>query len=560
MQNYTRIVDVLHDRYLQHPDRLIFSFNNSRTGYVSLTYRDLWEEAFALSLVLRQLTQEKDILLISLKPSIHFMVTIFACILAERTFMPSYPTISKKDLDRTNSLVKKYKISFVIYDQSESLEESPYACLAYPLSELMVMSSTLKSQKLSSSLKGPMRPLFFQASSGTTRYPKAVIVDDVCLLACLENMKRALGAGAEDIGCSWLPPYHDMGLIGNIFLAVYGNFPVHFMAPSSFILDPLSWLQMITNYRVTITSSPNFGYDLCTFRFLKNPQNEIDLSSLRVAINGSEIIQVKTLEGFCDTFEPFGFQRQAFKNAYGLAEATLMVACDPLGQEPYIRPFSREGLQQKRAIPHALDDDDQIRLISSGVPIANMEFKIVDRESCAVCRPYEIGEIWVKGNSLTGGYYRDEEKTEEIYVTAPFEERETYVRTGDSGFVDEAGCLFVTGRIKDQIHTATGIVSAEDIESVIDDVVGLDPNYRTAVVMMEGPDFSEIIVVKEAPTALDFEEAMELMTRQVEQKLSVKADKIIYVSRGQIPRTTSGKIKRHATNILVKYDLLETLC
>lgn len=558
MQNYTRIIDVLYDRCRHEPDRLIFSFSHSRSGDVMLTYRQLWDQSYTLSLVLQQLTRERDVILISLKPSIKFMVVVFACILAGRTFMPSYPTISKKDLDRTNSLVQRYKVSFVIYDRSEALSDLSYDCLSYPLSELMIMSSTLTSDALSPPLNGAT-PLFFQASSGTTRYPKAVMLDDACLLACLENMKQALGVTSEDIGCSWLPPYHDMGLIGSIFLAIYANFPVHFMAPSSFILDPLSWLRMITKYGVTITSSPNLGYELCAFRFIKNPENNIDLSSLRVAINGSEIIQAKTLENFCQTFEPLGFCRQAFKNAYGLAEATLMVACDPLDKGPHIRSFSRKGLQQGVAIPCEEEGEDQIQMVSSGISIANMQFRIVDRESCVICKPYEIGEIWVKGNSLTRGYYRDEEKTEELYVIAPFDEGETYVRTGDSGFVDEQGYLFVTGRIKDQIKTAEGVVSAEDIEAVVDDVLHLDPNYRTAALLMEGQLSSEIIVVKEAPSTLNFDEAMGLITQYLQKKLSVKTNKIIYVTRGQIPRTTSGKIKRHAASVLVKYDLLDVL-
>lgn len=550
------IREILYKRFINTPDRLVFSYINTRSGNINLSYRDLWEQSYRLALVLQKLTKENEVILVTIKPSIHYIVTIFSCILAGRTFLPTYPTISKQDMERTDSLIKRYSIPLVIDDSTAEEWEGQFSCLSYTIEELYRMG-----QSISGGIKlenTPLaNPLFLQASSGTTRYPKAIIIDNECLIAGLSNMKEALSVTDQDIGCSWLPPYHDMGLIGCIFLAVYGNFPVHFMSSSSFILDPLSWLKLIDQLKVTITAAPNLAYDLCAARFQTTPLQGLDLKSLRVAINGSEMIRAKTINKFSQVFQQSGFNRRMFRCAYGLAEATLMVTCNPLNSEPHIQSFLQTSLHQGVCIPCSADDQNAIQLVSSGSVVPNMICKIVDRNTQELRQAYEVGEIWVKGTSLTRGYYQDEEKTTENYVLAPFEEGEIYIRTGDSGFKDDQGQLFVIGRIKDLIKTPHGLVSAEEIEHVIDDLLSLDPSYRTTAIIIENQLISEIIIIKEVPKNKDFTNDTQRIYEYLKKLLSVRISKVIYARRGQIPRTKSGKTKRHAAIILLKYDLLD---
>lgn len=551
------IVDILKYRSEVTPDRLLYSFATKSPQDDSLTYKQLWEQATKLALTLKDLSSSNDLILITLKPSLNFIICIYACLLAGRPFLPTYPTRSTQDMARANSLIKKYNTSFVICDHAESISKSNYSCPAYKFDDLLKIKSTQKILKIPNRQRS--EPLFLQASSGTTRYPRAIMLNDSCLLACLENMTYALNISDHDRGCSWLPPYHDMGLIGSIFLALYANFPVHFMSTSHFITDPLNWLKLITKHRATITAAPNMAYDMCSTAYKKDPSLSIDLSSLRVAINSSEMIRSTTINNFCETFYSSGFKRNTFTSAYGLAEATLMVTCAPPDQAPTIQSFSRSSIHLGTAHPCSLDAMDKVDIVSSGVAVPGMSFEIVDWETHLPRKAYEIGEILVRGNSLTTGYHLDEDNTTETFIHPHFDEHSLHTRTGDSGFTDPEGHLFVIGRIKDYIKTHQGLVSAEEIEHAIDTSLKLDPNYRTASLLLHNQQKSEIIIVKETPRSFDFHKSSEIINKTVNDKFSIHLDKIIFVNRGQVPRTTSGKIKRHATIILVKYDILDIL-
>lgn len=551
------IVDILRYRAESTPDRLLYSFATKKTQDATLTYKQLWDQTTDLALTLKDLSNANDLILLTLKPSLSYIICIYACLLAGRPFLPTYPTRSSQDMARANSLIEKYNTSFVICDHAESISKTGYNCPAYKFDDLLRLQST---QQI---LKSPDRhknvPLFLQASSGTTRYPRAIMLNDACLLACLENMTQALSISDQDRGCSWLPPYHDMGLIGSIFLALYANFPVHFMSTSHFITNPLNWLNLITKHQATITAAPNMAYDICSTAHKKDPSSAIDLSSLRVAINSSEMIRSTTINTFCETFHPCGFKRSAFTSAYGLAEATLMVTCASTHQEPSIQSFSRSSIHTGVASPCAPNALDKVDIVSSGVCVPGMSFRIADWETQTPRQPYEIGEILVKGNSLTRGYHLDEDNTAETFIRPSFDGDYLYTRTGDSGFMDPEGRLFVIGRIKDSIKTKKGLIHAEEIEHAIDTRLKLDPNYRTASLLLHNPQKSEVIIVKETPRNFDIHKSSEIIHKTVNDKFAIQVDKIIFVNRGQVPRTTSGKIKRHATIILVKYDILDML-
>ncbi|WP_032112169.1 AMP-binding protein [Candidatus Paracaedibacter symbiosus] len=337
------------------------------------------------------------------------------------------------------------------------------------------------------------------------------------------------------------------------------KFPTHLSSPKSFLRDPLQWLRNIAHHWATITAAPNLAYDLCRHRFQKDNNDSLDLSHLRIAINSSEMVRAQTLCRFYETFKITGFKWESFVPAYGLAEATLMVSCKDVKQAPYIQSFSRVSLHEGKLIPCDDKSVNTVDLVSSGKLLHNISCRIVDRYTLRPRLPYEIGEVWIKGKSLALGYYRDTVSTDLSFNQQFIGEEEQYLRTGDSGFVDDQGHLFIIGRIKDLVTVEGKDISAEEIEGLIEDTFAPDPTYRTAALLLEHQEKPEIVIVKEIQNASDLEALSLQVHTHIKEKLLLKIDRIIFVSRGSLPLTTSGKVKRHAAAILLKNDLLETI-
>ena len=542
------------------PERQLYSFLGSNGEKQNLTNSELLKAAQFFAEIFTKLTHENDIIVLSLKPSLKFIELTFGCILAKRTFLPVYPMRSPHDIARTQALLNKIPAALIVTDfPYKEKDKALFRCPVIPFYELEGLPATKKNSRLELEIEKEDHPIFLQASSGTTRGPRAIIINSEALMACLQNMQEALSLSYQDIGSSWLPPYHDMGLIGAIFLPLFADFPVYLMKPSSFAHNPMSWIQALSDYQVSVTAAPNFAYDLCCSRFLTDSPKEIDLSHLRRIVNSAEMLRSKTLHRFYDTFKPYGLKWDAITPAYGLAEATLMGTSNPLNQGPCIRSFSRDALHEGVAKECPISETNGIDLTSSGKPIKNMDCIIVDRETLLECQPYNIGEIWVKGSSLTSGYFYDEQGTKYVYTSVSDElsHQVAYVRTGDTGFMDKQGYLFVTGRLKDTIKTAHGLVSAEEIEEIVDQSLGFDALYATAALMLADQDKTEIVVLKEVPRGDSYTAHAQLIYEHIRKLTAVRINKVVFVRQGQIPRTTSGKIKRHVAIVLFKYNLLE---
>ena len=252
-------------------------------------------------------------------------------------------------------------------------------------------------------------------------------------------------------GVIWLPPYHDMGLIGGILEGVYAGFPIALMAPLAFLQRPRRWLEAITRTRATISGGPNFAYDLCVDRIPSSERADLDLSSWRVAFNGSEPVRAETLRRFSAAFGPHGFRRTAFYPCYGLAEATLMVAGGRASQPPLVRQL----------------EDDRCA-VGCGRTIDDQQVVIVEPTSRTPCATGQPGEIWVRGPSVAAGYWRQPALTDSVFkahLSPP--SAAAYLRTGDLGFVDADGEIFITGRLKAVLVVGGRKIQAEDIEAIL---------------------------------------------------------------------------------------------
>lgn len=551
--------DLLLKRYQDAPDQIIYILTDNINH--RLTYSALLEQSTALALSLQAWSGLDNVVILAIKPSLDFIRMVFACLLADRIFLPTYPITSLHGSDRLESFMEHFPSSLLICDQYPSKGFS--SCFHNRIQTIDEIRQISCAKSLLNHV-GPneARPVFLQQSSGTTHYPRAVNIGNDALMACLQNMKETLDLSNQDIGCSWLPPYHDMGLIGGIFLPLYVNFPVHLISPKSFILHPLGWLKTISDQKVTVTAAPNLAYDLCTFRHQKKPIDSLDLSHLRVCINGAEVVRASTLRAFYHTFKACGLKWEAFVPSYGLAEATLMVSCHTIHTPPYIESYSQTSIQRGVACLAPKDTSDGIDLVSSGKAIINMGCIIVHPNTARLLKPYEIGEIWITGSSLASGYFNNDQATEATYQEISFDHLSMkYCRTGDIGFMDKDNNLFVISRLKDCITTKMGNIFPEQIEEIVDDSFSLDPIYRSAAFLVEDPCRQEedsIVILKEVKSVPSQEQSFNICS-MLQEKLLINVSKLMYIHCGDLPRTTSGKIKRSASKILLKYDFFDVI-
>ena len=414
----------------------------------------------------------------------------------------------------------------------------------------LVLDSDVPEARVPDSLRfPPLQPTdvaFLQYTSGTTGRPKGVVLTHGNLLANVHGIGVGLGIGPDDVGMSWLPLFHDMGLIGVLFTCLYWQIPVHVMAPEHFILHPHRWLENITRFRVTLSPAPNFAYHLCMRRVTEEQFAQLDLSSWRIALNGAEPVDHETVARFQERFAAVGFGARVLFPVYGMAENSL-AATFPDIENPYVvREIDREILEQQgRAVPARRRTDPAggpapFKAVSVGYPLSGQEIAVVDGRG-AVVPENRVGEILVRGPSVTLGYHHNAEETDRAI-------RDGWLHTGDLGFVSERR-LFVTGRKKELIIRMGRNYYPYDIERTAAEVDGVRKGCLAAFASPNAETGSEDIVLV-AETRETDEAARERMKKEINAallaSLGVRADRIVLAPPRTIPKTTSGKIQRSA--------------
>jgi acyl-CoA synthetase (AMP-forming)/AMP-acid ligase II len=364
-----------------------------------------------------------------------------------------------------------------------------------------------------------------QYTSGSTGSPKGVCITHDNLMSNCEVLSRSMGPDPNRVGLSWLPPYHDMGLMGTIILSLHHGWPLVLMSPMHFMQQPRRWLEAITAYRVSITVGPNFSLDAAV-EALDEDNEDLDLSTVREFYCGAEPIRADTLVRFELCTAAVGFDVTAMIPCYGMAEATLFVA------------GKRKGLHY-----NTVDAADGI-VVSCGEVDSEHVVRIVDPDSNSLVPPGEIGEIWVRGRSVAAGYFNRDALTCKVFNARIDGEDDSYLRTGDLGFMRD-GELFVTGRIKDLIIVSGRNIYPQDVEA---SVVRADPSLRRAVAFSVPGDGTErLIVVAEAAftqISTDWHARLtDAVRSSVTSEFGVGPD-VHICPRRTIPTTTSGKVRR----------------
>jgi acyl-CoA synthetase (AMP-forming)/AMP-acid ligase II len=403
---------------------------------------------------------------------------------------------------------------------------------------------------------------FLQYTSGSTREPRGVMLSHENLLSNSDLICEVFGhlpVGARK-GLIWLPPYHDMGLIGGVLQSVHIGGPCVLMSPLSVIKRPARWLEAVSHHRATTSGGPNFAYDLCVRRIDEETCEQLDLSTWEVAFNGAEPIRPDTLEAFCQKFGPAGFDRKAFLTAYGLAEATLMVTAGAKDKEPRLLEVDVRELENGFVKP-ATGGSPSKALVSSGTPAEGGKLVIVDRDGPRRCGEGEIGEIWFAGPGVAQGYWRNAEETEEMFnARLPDDPDMDYMRSGDLGALVD-GELYVVGRVKELIIVNGRNIHPHDIEFSAEAASPLLRSHCGAAFELEvGGEVRIGLLLEVNPAdAEDYEQVLADVKRQVADDLDLPVYWVGLCAPGTVPKTTSGKIQRRLCKAMLEEDEVELL-
>ncbi|WP_373529599.1 fatty acyl-AMP ligase [Nostoc sp.] len=552
---HSTLVDLLSQRAQHQSEQKAYTFLKGTEAQTDeLTYKELHLQAQAIAASLQSLKLFGERALLLYQPGLDFVAAFFGCLYAGVIAVPAYPPRQNQNLSRLQAMTADAQAKVVL--TSTGLVESLKACSnkGLELAELHLLATDSLSDDLAKAWQQPEinseSLAFIQYTSGSTGNPKGVMVSHGNLMHNLALIHSFFEHRHDSQGLIWLPPYHDMGLIGGVLQPLYGGFPVTLMAPVDFLQKPLRWLQAISHYRATTSGGPNFAYDLCVRKITSEQRASLDLSSWEVAFTGAEPVRAETLEQFAATFEPCGFRREAFYPCYGMAETTLIVSGGVKNALPVVKWVESTALERNEVVK-ASDNQEDVRVfVGCGQSYPDQKIVIVNPESLTLCSEEQVGEIWVSGESVAQGYWNRSEETEQSFHAYLADTGEgPFLRTGDLGFLQD-GELFVTGRIKDVIIIRGQNHYPQDIELTVE---RSHPTLRPSCGATFSVDFKgseRLVIVQEVERSylrkLDVQEVVGNIRQAVVAQHGLEVFATVLVKTGSIPKTSSGKIRRHA--------------
>lgn len=558
------LVEVVLQHATERPDATAYVFLRDDGTEESLTFGQLTRRAQAIAAQLQELTCVGERAILLYQPGLDFIEAILACFFARLVAVPVSPLRNARELPRLVGILQDSGARLVLSNSAtRNVAGRTLGTAPLPGGPTWLSTDTVPTSRADGfvpQLPDASSMAFLQYTSGSTGNPKGVMVTHGNLIHNEMVIKNATGHDDSTVFAGWLPFYHGMGLIGNVFQPLFLGVMSVLMAPMTFLVTPGVWLKAISKYRATTSGGPSFAYELCVHRITPEEIEGIDLSSWRVAFNGAEPVKAHVIDAFAEKFAPYGFRRDAFYPCYGLAESTLFVTGGRAMAPVITLAVDPEALRQNRAVKQA---DSSTVLVGCGRTNMGQSVVIVDPDTLEVLPDGRVGEIWQEGGSVTAGYWGKPELTAATFAARTADGEGPFMRTGDLGFL-MGGELFVSGRLKDLIIIRGRNYYPDDIESAVyQGRPALRPGGAAAFTLHADGDETKLVVVAEVQRTFlhrleqrTYRALLADVRAQITDLFGLRLAHLVLIRPGSIPKTSSGKLRRrHCRELHVNNQL-----
>jgi len=568
LNKFSTLVELLRYRASSQPERIAYIFlRDGEIEEARLTYGELDQKARAIAAHLQSLEAKGERGLLLYPPGLDFISAFFGCLYAGVVAIPAYPPRRNQNLWRLQAIIADSQARFtftnaVLFPSLENqwAKDPELGAMQWIVTD--EIDPHLREDWLEPTLEKNSLA-FLQYTSGSTGTPKGVMVSHHNLLINSADLDRGWGHDQDSVMVTWLPTFHDMGLIYGVIQPLYKGFLCYMMSPASFMERPLRWLQALSDKQATHSAAPNFAYDLCVRKIPPEKRATLDLSHWCMALNGAEPVRAEVLKKFAEAFQVSGFKATALCPGYGLAEATLKVTAVSYDSPPYFYPVQANALEKNKIVGATETDTNVQTLVGCGWTTIDTQIVIVNPETLKPCSPEIVGEIWVSGSTIAQGYWGKPQETQETFQAyladtgaGPF------LRTGDLGFIKD-GELFVTGRLKEIILIRGRNNYPQDIELTVQNShPALRPSCGAAFTV-ENKGEEKLVVVQEVERTwlrkVDIDEVKRAIRKAVVQEYDLQVYAIALIRTGSLPKTSSGKIQRRGCRAKFLEGSLEIL-
>jgi acyl-CoA synthetase (AMP-forming)/AMP-acid ligase II len=560
-------VELLKFQNNRTPDKVAFRFlANGEDETETLTYGELDERSRAIASRLQDIISPGDRALLIYPSGLNFITAFFGCLYAGVVAVPAYPPKPNRGMEKYQSIVSDAQLTVVLTTAALTVTLKNQSCQDLQMQDLEWLTTDEIGTSDASHWKQPLVEqedlAFLQYTSGSTGTPKGVMISHRNLIQNSAAINHCFQDTPDSVGVSWLPPYHDMGLIGSVLQPIYVGATMVLMPPLAFVFKPFRWLNAISKYGATTSGGPNFAYDLCVQKITEKQRLSLDLARWDVAFTGAEPIRSETLEKFYEMFRHHGFHREAFYPCYGMAETTLIVSGGLKESTPILCQVKDTSPSQDE-ISVGVRSSDTKMIVGCGTASLNLEIAIVDPISLKPCESDKVGEIWVRGSSVAQGYWNREEETSHAFnVYYEDQENKPFFRTGDLGFL-HCGELFVTGRLKDIIIIHGCNYYPQDIELTVESSHLALKASSSAAFAIDIENKERLVIVQEVERSflrdLDSTTIISKIRQGIAEIHSLSTYAVVLIKPGSIPRTTSGKVKRFACKAMFSEGTLKAI-
>jgi acyl-CoA synthetase (AMP-forming)/AMP-acid ligase II len=568
LNKFSTLVELLRYRASSQPESLAYIFlRDGEIEEARLTYGELDQKARAIAAHLQSLEAKGERGLLLYPPGLDFISAFFGCLYAGVVAIPAYPPRRNQNLLRLQAIIADSQARFTFTNaalfpslKNQWAKDSELGAMQWIVTD--EIDHHLREDWLEPTLEKNSLA-FLQYTSGSTGTPKGVMVSHYNLLINSAFIDCVWGHDQDSVMVTWLPTFHDMGLIYGVIQPLYKGFLCYMMAPASFVERPLRWLQALSDKQATHSAAPNFAYDLCVRKIPPEKRATLDLSHWRMTLNGSEPVRAEVLKKFAEAFQVSGFKATALCPGYGLAEATLVVTAVSYDSPSYFYPVQANALEKNKIVGATETDTNVQTLVGCGWTTIDTQIVIVNPETLKPCSPEIVGEIWVSGSTIAQGYWGKPQETKETFQAyladtgaGPF------LRTGDLGFIKD-GELFITGRLKEIILIRGRNNDPQDIEYTVQNShPALRPSCGAAFTV-ENKGEEKLVVVQEVERTwlrkVDIDEVKRAIRKAVVQEYDLQVYAIALIRTGSLPKTSSGKIQRRGCRAKFLEGSLEIL-